>query len=68
MAKTRVIIEISGGIVQSVYTPKDGVDVEVEIFDLDVSAFATEEEEKAAEQMAAAIDKLESDKNWIRLG
>lgn len=67
MAKTKVVIEVVGGLVQNVYSPDDGIDVEVEVIDLDVSDYATEDEQNECEAKAKALNEIATDKNWCHI-
>lgn len=57
----RVAIEVEGGLVQAVYSDAS---VSVEVYDLDVPEFPTEEEQKEIDSKAAALEHLKNSASW----
>lgn len=64
---TKVVIEVVGGIVQNVYAPKDGAIVEVEVLDLDLSDYATEEEKREVDQKESRLKEIVAGDGWLRI-
>lgn len=57
----RVAVRVKGGMVQSVYA---NTDVNVEVYDLDVSDFPDEGEEDKAAEEEAELEKLVTSPGW----
>ncbi len=64
---TKIVIEVVGGVVQNVYAPKDGVIIEVEVLDLDLSDYATEEEKREVDQKESRLKEIAADDGWLRI-
>lgn len=57
-----VAIEVSGGMVQNVYS--DGEHVGVDVYDLDVSDFPSEGEEDEEETCEAELEEIKNNPDW----
>lgn len=60
-----VAIEVSGGMVQNVYS--DGERVGVDVYDLDVSDFPDDGEEEASEQREDELEKIKNNPDWSHI-
>ena len=60
-----VAIEVSGGMVQDVYS--DGERVCVDVYDLDVSDFPDDGEEEASEQREDELEKIKNNPDWSHI-
>ena len=64
MCKTKIIVEVFGGMVKNVYANDD---VEVEVFDLDISDFPDEGECETVDQRKAEMNKTLCGCGWRRV-
>lgn len=60
----KIIIEVSGGLVQNVFAPSDAENIEVEVVNLDISDFATKEEEAVVEEKERYMEEIANDTAW----
>lgn len=60
-AAPKVAVEVKGGLVQNVYA---NADVSVEVYDLDVSDFPDEGEQKEADDKEAELEDLVKSPGW----
>ena len=59
-----VVVCVKGGMVQGVYTYANGVYVDLDVIDLDVSSYPDDGETDEANLNQKRIDEIESDPRW----
>lgn len=60
----KIIIEVCGGLVQRIFAPSGMEDISVEVVDLDVSDFATDEEKAEVEEREEYMEEIANDASW----
>lgn len=58
----KIAIVVEGGMVQTVYSLSD--DINVEVIDLDISDFASEEEEKEQIENIKRVEQIQNDSSY----
>lgn len=59
-----VVVCVKGGMVQGAYTNANGVYVDLDVIDLDVSGYPDDGETDEADLNQKRIDEIESDPSW----
>lgn len=59
-----VVVCVKGGMVQGAYTNANGVCVDLDVIDLDVSSYPDDGETDEADLSQKRIDEIESDPSW----
>lgn len=59
-----VVVCVKGGMVQGAYTNANGVYVDLDVIDLDVSSYHDDGETDEANLNQKRIDEIESDPRW----
>lgn len=58
----RVAVHVEGGMVQAVYATSE--DVDIEVYDLDVSSYPDEGEEDAADSKRRHLEEIKGSLDW----
>lgn len=61
----KVAIHVEGGMVQAVYATNE--DVEIEVYDLDVSSYPDEGEEDAADSKRRCLEEIKGSSDWSHI-
>jgi hypothetical protein len=59
-----VVVCVKGGMVQGAYTNANGVCVDLDVIDLDVSSYPDDGETDEADLNQKRIDEIENDPSW----